>query len=86
MPLSMSEIQSVTNAMYEEFRKATKRRGQMFDEFSKLTEHNKSYATYKLRSSKCKSRDSRRFTDNMVGRQSCGLNRNLSLEKAVTRD
>lgn len=53
MPLNMSERQSVTNVMREEYRRATKKRkGQMLDEFCKLTGYTRSYAAYKLRSLK----------------------------------
>ena len=53
MPLTMKERQSVTNVMRDEYRKATKKRkGQMLDEFCKLTGYRRSYAAFKLRSQK----------------------------------
>ena len=53
MPLIMSEKQSVTNVMRDEYRKAGKRRkGQMLDELCKLCGYNRSYAARKLRSEK----------------------------------
>ena|GEM_PF-4128478 len=53
MPLTMKEKQSVTVAMRNEYRKASKRRkGQMLDEYVKLTGFNRSYASRKLHSDK----------------------------------
>jgi len=49
----MSERQSVTNVMRDEYRKASKRRkGQMLDELCKLAGYTRSYAAFKMRSSK----------------------------------
>ena len=53
MPLTMSEKRSVTNAMKDEYRKASrKRKRQMLDEFCKLTGYNRNYASRKLRQAK----------------------------------
>ena len=53
MPLTMSERQSVTNEMRDEYRKAGKKeKGRILDEFSKLTGYNRNYASRKLRSPK----------------------------------
>lgn len=53
MPLTMSERQSVTNQLRDEYRKAgKKRKGQMLDDFCSLTGYNRSYAARKLRSLK----------------------------------
>ena len=61
MPLIMSEKQSVTNVMRDEYRKANKKRkGQILDEFCKLCGYNRSYAARKLRSKK-ETRSSKKF-------------------------
>ena len=53
MPLTMSEKKAVTNQMRDEYKKASKKRkGQMLDEFVKLTGYNRSYGARKLRSPK----------------------------------
>ena len=50
MPLSMSEKQSVSNIMYEEYRKASKKQKHaILDQFIKLTGYNRNYASRKLR-------------------------------------
>jgi len=53
MPLTMSERNSVTNVMRDEYRRAGKKqKGQKLDEFCKLTGYNRNYASRKLRSQK----------------------------------
>lgn len=53
MPLTMSERQSVTNEMRDEYRKAGKKeKGRILDEFSMLAGYNRNYASRKLRSPK----------------------------------
>ena len=53
MPLIMSERQSVTNVMRDEYQKAPKKRKtQILDEFCKICDYNRSYAARKLRSRK----------------------------------
>ena len=50
MPLSMSEKQSVSNTMCEEYRKASKKQKYVIlDQFIKLTGYNRNYASRKLR-------------------------------------
>ena len=50
MPLSMSEKQSVSNIMREEYRKASKKQKHVIlDQFIKLTGYNRNYASRKLR-------------------------------------
>ena len=50
MPLSMSEKQSVSNIMHEEYRKASKKQKRaILDQFVKLTGYNRNYASRKLR-------------------------------------
>ena len=66
MPLSMSEKQSVSNVMREEYRKASKKQKHVIlDQFIKLTGYNRNYASRKLRLGK-KSAIKSRYSYNVI--------------------